>query len=217
MNDNYEIFRMTLGVAATNGYFFYRKDYDAGDGKHHGIYFDPPDKGSFIYDQLAERDLAVDAIFLTHGHFDHIGGVKELKEKTDAKVYCHEKEEEVCGSPKLNSSVNWGHPFIVQPDELLRTDQEIEVAGMQCKVLFTPGHTQGGACFYFADAGVLFAGDTLFHMSIGRTDLPTGSMMTLLKSIREQLFVLPDDTVVLPGHMDETTIGFEKQHNPFLA
>ena len=216
MNTNYEIVRMVLGMVQTNAYFFYRKDYDAGDGKKHGIFFDPADRGAFIYDKLAEQDMVVDAIFLTHGHFDHIMGVKALKEKSSAKVYCHEKEEEVCGSPKLNSSVNWGDAIIVQPDVLFRTNEEIEIAGMKCKVLFTPGHTQGGACYYFEDAGVVFAGDTLFQMSVGRTDLPTGSMMTLVKSIREQLFTLPDDTVVLPGHMDETTIGFEKGHNPFL-
>ena len=216
MNTNYEIVRKVLGMVQTNAYFFYRKDYDAGDGKKHGIFFDPADRGAFIYDKLAEQDMVVDAILLTHGHFDHIAGVDALKEKCGAKVYCHEKEEEVCGSPKLNSSANWGDAFIVKPDVLFKTDEVFEAAGMSCKVLFTPGHTPGGACYYFEDAGVVFAGDTLFYMSVGRTDFPGGSMMTLVKSIREQLFTLPDETLVLPGHMDETTIGFEKGHNPFL-
>lgn len=88
---------------------------------------------------------------------------------------------------------------------------------MQCKVIATPGHTAGGCCYYFEEAGILVSGDTLFAESVGRTDFPTGSMSTLVRSIREKLFVLPDDTRVFPGHGERTTIGHEKEYNPFLG
>ena len=93
---------------------------------------------------------------------------------------------------------------------------EVPARVWACRVLHTPGHTEGSCSFYFEEGGLVISGDTLFHQSVGRTDLPTGSMGTLVRAIKERLFVLPDDTVVFPGHMDETTIGFEKQHNPFL-
>ena len=95
--------------------------------------------------------------------------------------------------------------------------QEITLAGMTCKVIATPGHTAGGCCYYFAEAGILVSGDTLFAESVGRTDFPTGSMGTLIRSIKEKLFVLPDDTKVYPGHGERTTIGYEKANNPFCV
>lgn len=216
MNENYKILGMTLGVAATNAYFFYKETYDAGDGKRHGIFFDPPDRGKFIYDTLKVRDCVVDAILLTHGHFDHIGGANELRECSGAKIYCHEAEKELCGDARLNASMDFGYSTTVTPDVCFKDDEIFSCAGMSCKVLFTPGHTVGGCSYYFEDAGCVFSGDTLFYQSVGRTDLPTGSMSTLVRSIKEKLFVLPDDTAVFPGHMNDTTIAYEKQYNPFL-
>ena len=216
MNTDYKIISMVLGIAATNGYFLYKESYDAGDGKHHGIFFDPPSDGDKIYDALTKRDCVVDAVLLTHAHFDHIGGVKELCERSGAKLYCHKEERPLCEDADINCSSSVGDPVTVHPDVWFKDDEIFTCAGMSCKVLYTPGHTIGGASYYFEDGGLLISGDTLFHQSVGRTDLPTGSMGTLVRSIREQLFVLPDDTVVYPGHMDETTIGYEKKYNPFV-
>ena len=95
--------------------------------------------------------------------------------------------------------------------------EEIALAGMTCKVIATPGHTAGGCCYYFAEAGILVSGDTLFAESVGRTDFPTGSMGTLVRSIKEKLFVLPEDTRVYAGHGESTTIGYEKKNNPFCV
>ncbi len=216
MTDDYRVLCLTMGMAATNGYFFYKESYDANDGKHHGIFFDPPVDGRRIYEALTERDLVIDNILLTHGHFDHIGGAKELRELSGAKIYCFEKEKELCMNINLNGSASVGLDWVIDPDYFFKDNEIFSSSGMSCKVLYTPGHTIGGCSFYFEEAEVLFSGDTLFAESVGRTDFPTGSMSTLVRSIKERLFVLPDDTVVYPGHMGHTTIGFEKENNPFL-
>lgn len=102
------------------------------------------------------------------------------------------------------------------PDRYLKADEEITIANMTCKLIATPGHTVGSCCYYFEEAGILLAGDTLFQESVGRTDLATGSMSVLTRSVKDKLYVLPDDTRVYPGHGESTTIGHEKEYNPFV-
>ena len=110
-----------------------------------------------------------------------------------------------------------GRPYTITPDVYLKDGETVTIAGITCKLIATPGHTIGSCCYYFEEAGMLISGDTLFQESVGRSDLPTGSGGTLVRSVRDKLFVLPDETKVYPGHGDSTTIGYEKQYNPFCC
>lgn len=206
---NIKIGRTVVGSVGTNCYFVFRDDAKK------ALVFDPGDSGKKIYDRLKENGIEVSAILLTHGHFDHILGVKELKEAAGCKVYSPEAEQRLLEDPELNCSGMIGRVGSVKTDEWLRDNEEIELEGIKIKVLSTPGHTEGSACFYIEEAGILIAGDTLFEGSVGRTDLPTGNMGDLVHSIRSKLMTLPEDTLVYPGHGDETTIGDEKRYNPY--
>lgn len=218
---NVKIGRMVLGVASTNTYFLYRE----GDGSC--IVIDPADQGTAIYANLFKNDLKVEGILLTHGHFDHIWGVSALKGAVNReragkglepiKVYALDAEKPLLESARLNVSESAGRACTVSADEFLKDGQELTIAGITLKVIATPGHTAGGCCYYLEEDGLLISGDTLFQDSVGRTDLPTGSMSTLIRSIREKLFCLPDDVKVYPGHGGSTTIGYEKENNPFCV
>ncbi|MCR5594853.1 MAG: MBL fold metallo-hydrolase [Lachnospiraceae bacterium] len=205
-----KIGRMTLGAVATNCYFVYREDTSD------VIFFDPSDSGSYIYEQLKDRGFCIKAIYLTHAHFDHIWGCNELRELTGAKVYAYEEERVLCESAEVNVSAQAGRPYTVKVDEYLRDNESREECGMKFKVIATPGHTIGSCCYYFEEAGILISGDTLFQASVGRTDLPTGSESTLIRSISDKLMCLPDETKVYPGHGMSTSIGYERVNNPFI-
>ncbi len=213
--------RMVLGMCQTNCYFLYR------DGEKQAIVVDPADKGINIYNALEKNGFQVAGILLTHGHFDHIWGLEELKAAADVaartagrepvKVYAGEAERTLLNSPELNVSGQAGRACGVTADVYVEDGDEITLAGMTCQVITTPGHTAGGCCYYFKEGGFLLSGDTLFAESVGRTDFPTGSMSELVRSIKEKLFLLPDDTKVYPGHGESTTIGHEKEYNPFCG
>ena len=173
----------------------------------------PPEFVSYIKD----AGLEVKAVLLTHGHFDHIMGLDGFLKEFSVPVYACEAEKELLESAQLNSSASMlGQPYTFSGAEYVTNRQNLKIAGFEIQVIYTPGHTGGGCCYYIPAENVLFSGDTLFHGSIGRTDLPTGSMGQLVNSIRDRLFVLPDETKVYPGHMEETTIGYEKKYNPFI-
>ncbi len=215
--------RMVLGMVQTNTWILYRTDGQTTDGKTAAVIIDPAGDGEMIYERLAEKGFIADSILLTHGHFDHIEGIAGLKKAAERDgrqlaVSCLDKERGLCEDPALNCSASMGGSgFSVAPDETFADGAVVSAAGIEMEVLATPGHTQGSCCFYIKEAGILIAGDTLFEESIGRCDLPTGSTSMLVRSVKEKLFVLPDDTLVLPGHGDETTIGHEKQYDPFVA
>ena len=131
-------------------------------------------------------------------------------------IYAHEREKETLENPELNLSGWEGRQDVYQADCYLRDEQEIDLAGFHIRVLYTPGHTVGGCCYFFGYQNVLFAGDTLFAQSVGRTDFPKGSMSDLLRGIKEKLMPLPDDVTVYTGHGEITTIGTERMYNPYL-
>lgn len=216
-----KIGRMVLGICQTNCYFLYR------EGEQEAIVVDPGDKGENIYRALQKNGFRVAGILLTHGHFDHIWGLDGLRNAANAAAeseglepvlaYACEGERELLKDTGMNVSAQAGRPCSTYADVYVKDGQEITLAGMTCKVIATPGHTAGGCCYYFEEAGILAAGDTLFAESVGRTDFPTGSMGTLVRSIKEKLFTLPEDTRVYPGHGESTTIGHEKKYNPFCS
>lgn len=165
---------------------------------------------------IEKNDIQIQYIVLTHGHGDHIGGVQEhLRDFPDAKVVCSRAEEKMLLDPELNEAHHFGPEKVsFKPDILVDDGDTLTVGNMTMKFIMTPGHTEGGMCILIDD--VLFSGDTLFCRSIGRTDLAGGDFRTIMESIKKKLFLLPDETQVLPGHMEPTTIGFEKEHNPFV-
>lgn len=216
-----KIGRMVMGVCQTNCYFLYR------DGERECIVADPADQGTRIYDSLQKNGFRVAGILLTHGHFDHIWGLDALRDAVNGaaeadgtepvKAYAHEAERELLRDAHKNVSEQAGRPCSTFADVYVKDGQELCLAGMNFRVIATPGHTAGGCCYFFPEAGILLAGDTLFAESVGRTDFPTGSMGTLVRSIKDRLFTLPDETKVYPGHGERTTVGHEKEYNPFLA
>lgn len=204
-----KIGRLTLGICQTNCYFVYK------EGSTEVIFIDPADQGEYIYNALKDRGFSIAGILLTHGHFDHIWGTNELRSLSGAKIYAYEAEKALCEDAQTNVSAQVGRPYTVVPDVYLKDGEEITIAGMTFRLIATPGHTVGSCCYYFEDAHMLISGDTLFQESVGRTDLPTGSQSAIVRSIREKLFVLPEDVKVYPGHGDVTNIGTEKQYNPY--
>jgi glyoxylase-like metal-dependent hydrolase (beta-lactamase superfamily II) len=178
---------------------------------------DPGTDAEEIIAELENRHLEPVSILLTHGHFDHIWGSNELREVSGAKIYALDEEKVLCEDVKNNLSAMVGRAYTVVPDEYVREGQVLTFDNMDFKVIATPGHTIGSCCYYVEKAGILISGDTLFQESTGRTDFPTGSMSSIVRSIREKLFILPDETKVYPGHGDSTTIAYEKKYNPFVA
>ena len=203
---------LTVGELAVNCWFLVNED------RKEALVFDPGDEAERIRSYAEQKGWKIAGILLTHGHADHMGGAEELKRLTEAEIYALAEEEPLLKNGKTNLSVFIMRRVItMEADEYVRAGQELTLSGIRLKVLRTPGHTPGGCCFYCEEAGCVFAGDTLFQGSVGRSDFPGGSMSELVRSVKEKLFPLPDDTKVYPGHGEETTIAFEKQYNPFVS
>lgn len=207
---NIKVGYFALGPASTNCYIVYRED------SKEAVVIDPANLGEKIFNELGKAGLQCVAMFLTHGHYDHIRGAKRLQQLSGAKIYCYESEKEVCESKDLNVSKLFREEYTMSPDELFKDNQEVTFAGITFKVLHTPGHTQGGCCYYVEEAKMLFSGDTIFMQSIARTDFEGGSESQLMHSIQDRILTLPDDTMILSGHGDVTTVGEEKANNPYI-
>ena len=159
-----------------------------------------------------------EAVLLTHAHFDHMLAADDIRKAYGCKVYVHMDDERMLNDPFLNLSGTMGTEQTgISADHLLRDGDVLHFLNREWRVMATPGHTAGSVCYYLPEEKVLFSGDTLFAESLGRTDLPTGSMSAIVRSIAEKLLVLPEDIMVYPGHGDATTIGYEKQYNPVAA
>lgn len=201
-----------LGMVRTNCYVVYNND------SKEALIVDPADNGAYIKSKLEEKGLNIQAVLLTHGHFDHIMAAEYLRDAYQIPIMAHELEKEVLEYANKNLSDSMGgKSFVLKADKFLKDGDILELLGTKIKVVYTPGHTIGGVCYFFDKENFLLSGDTLFENSVGRTDFPTGSMSTLIHSIKEKLSILGDDVVVYPGHEGETSIGRERKFNPYIS
>ena len=205
-----KIEKFVLGALQTNSYLILNED------TKEVLIVDPATCPDYMLSHVKSNGYVPKGILLTHGHFDHVMGIEGWVEAYDIPVYLHEDEKEILATPNLNLSVMMGKYYSYDKVQTLKDGEILELAGFSFQVIHTPGHTKGGCCYYEKDEEVLISGDTLFHTSVGRSDFPTGSMSTLIKSIKEKLFVLPDMVMVYPGHNSLTCIADEKKYNPFV-
>jgi glyoxylase-like metal-dependent hydrolase (beta-lactamase superfamily II) len=179
-----------------------------------GMIIDPGADANRILEKVEDLGLEIKLIVITHHHMDHIGALKEVKDATGAEVAIHTDEAEALHGHSPTTRFGVSYPAPPPPDRILKDGDSIDIGNLHFEVLHTPGHSLGGICLM--GEGVVFTGDTLFNFSIGRFDLPGGDGEQLMESIYTKLMVLPDNTVVYPGHNPQTTIGTERSWNPFL-
>lgn len=201
--------KVVVGPFATNCYIV------GDESTKEGIIIDPGDEAKKILKKVNELGLNIKLILLTHGHIDHAGALKEVKEALDVEVAIHTDDANFELYQSAGLVLGLFYPKPSTPDRLLKDGDTLDIAGMRFDVLHTPGHTPGGICLL--RDGVVFSGDTLFNHSIGRSDLPGGNHNHLLESIHSRLLVLDNNTTVYPGHGDKTTITAERNGNPFLS
>ncbi len=202
--------RLEVGPFASNCYIV------GDESTKEGMIIDPGAEANRILSRVKDLGLSIKYIVLTHAHIDHVGAVKEVKDETGAELAIHADDEkylQVGPSPEVAvffSNMSPPPP----PDILLKGGDSVDIGNLHFLVLHTPGHSLGCICLLYND--IVFSGDTLFNFGIGRTDFPGGSYNQLLNSIHTKLMILPDNTVVYPGHGPQTTIGMERRGNPFL-
>lgn len=198
---------IVTGVLEENCYVVY-------DEQQNCVVIDPGDDSETIIDFIVENELTPQAILLTHGHFDHIGAVVALKEKFDLPVYIHRDDAPMLSDPERKSIFDYGVNDEFEADHYITDGQHLKFEGLEFKVLHTPGHSKGSCCFLEED--VLFTGDTLFKGNVGRCDLEGGSFSQLQLSLEKKIMPLDDGIRIYPGHGDFSTLGIEKNKNPYL-
>jgi glyoxylase-like metal-dependent hydrolase (beta-lactamase superfamily II) len=184
---------------------------------HEAIVVDPGDNISRIVAELQKHQLILKQIIVTHAHIDHIAGAQQLKRLTGAPILYNQLDLPLV--KMMDVQAGWlgiPTPEVAAPDDNLTDNKLIAVTGISGTILHTPGHTEGSSCLYLPAQSLLLAGDTLFAGSVGRTDLPGGNSRDLIQSIHERILTLPDEVIVIPGHGGATTIGVERDSNPFL-
>lgn len=199
---------MVLGEISTNCYYLINTE------SRETVIVDPAYDSPAIRNYCESNNLNVRGILLTHGHYDHIMAVDELRGLLNVKIYAGVYEKELLEDASKNLSAAWAVPYTLKADVFLSDSEVFELAGFSITAIHTPGHTAGGMCYYISDEKVLISGDTLFCESYGRTDFPTSSVRKLIDSICGKLFKLPEDVKVYPGHGMETAVGYEKINNP---
>lgn len=207
----YKIDSRILGMVGTNCYLLCNMDIKE------CVLIDPADSQDEISRMIDESGCSLKGILLTHGHFDHIMAADAIRDKYGVKVYASCDEKNTLEQPHINLGEAYGLKLSVKADVWHKDGEILKLAGFDIEALHTPGHTEGGSCYYIREIGVLFSGDTLFCGSVGRTDFPGGSMSEIVRSIKEKVMVLPDDTKVYPGHGEGTSVGYERVNNPFLV
>ena len=197
-----EIRCAAVGMLGTNCYIVYDQELKE------ALVADPGGDAQYLIQLIEKLEVKVAAILLTHGHGDHFQALQELKNRYKVPVYVHEDDVY-----RLKCSDGYVHAeYAVSDDDIyLHDNDHISLGGMEIDVIHTPGHTEGGVCYYFKENGILLAGDTMFFHSWGRTDFKGGDGLTLMRSIREKLLLLPPETIVLPGHEGSTTIEEERK------
>lgn len=207
----YKIDSRILGMVGTNCYLLCNMDIKE------CVLIDPADSQDEISRMINESGCSLKGILLTHGHFDHIMAADAVRDKYGVKVYASCDEKNTLEQPHINLGEAYGLKLSVKADVWHKDGEILKLAGFDIEALHTPGHTEGGSCYYIREIGVIFSGDTLFCGSVGRTDFPGGSMSEIVRSIKEKVMVLPDDTKVYPGHGEGTSVGYERENNPFLV
>ena len=206
-----QIERFIVGMVGTNCYVVSNEETSECFLVDPGAYSDK------VIAYIREHELKPQAILLTHGHFDHIMGIDKVIDRYGKMpVYVEESDLELLHTPSMNESTVYTNGYSYPGGEVIHDGDVLHLIGEDFRVIHTPGHTQGGVCYYVEKEGVLFSGDTLFCCSVGRSDFATSSTSALIRSIKEKLFLLPDETKVFPGHMGATTIGNEKVNNPYV-
>lgn len=203
--------RIPLGPLQTNCYLYAQPNGEC-------LIIDPGEEAEKLIQIIREKKWKPIAVLLTHAHFDHIGAIDRIREVFDIPAYVHKKEAEWLTNPALNGSqfFQMGEIKAAPAEELISEEGILKIGDFILNVLFTPGHSPGSISYYDEDEALVFSGDALFQMSIGRTDLPGGNHQQLMDSIRTRLCTLPKETLCLSGHGPETIIEDEMNHNPFL-
>ena len=188
------------------------------DTSHEAIVIDPGDDIEDVLAIVRKHKLQVKQIVITHAHIDHVGGAMKLRAATGAPILLNQNDYELLKMLDVQASwIGMANPGKVEIDQSVGQADTVKAGSLVADVIHTPGHTEGSVCLYFPAEKKLIAGDTLFAGSIGRTDLPGGSMQKILRSLHEKILALPDETIVVPGHGPLTTIGEERESNPFLT